>query len=784
MVVEAEKVVNSKKRGNGKLKELEAEVKRLKLELERRDKYIRELIRQIPAPAFFLVLDEEGRIKYVNEYVAKIYGGDVEDLIGRKPSEIAKNKAAEGSTLVELAFEKKLKIEGKEGFLEVENGVSMPILTSCAPIFIDDEFSGMVDFFIDISKMKEKERLVEELFEKIPVATLYIDKDHKVVYWNRTAEDLTGVKSVDVIGTNRHWYAFYDEERPILADLVLDNPEDAEKYYSIIKRSDITKGAYVVETWVNLRNGRKIYARATAAPVYDADGNIIGAIETIEDLTKSKMAEEETQKILDFIQNLFVNIPHPTYIVYADTDYKFRYANKEVAKLTGVDSVNEVIGKEPSELFVTDGRKTMLEKTIDSGKPILDKEVIVKTISGVEMPALMSCVPIHNKDGKMVGAIDVFIDITPIKEKEKQIRETLEYTKRSLNKIGNAILELQSGKLNVRIEKEKDDDFGKIFDAFNDFVEILQEIVNNIVGDMNVTVENIKEAVEAVNQMNAGMQQISSASQQIATGSENLSRIANNSAVELKSAEEIFKELASSAKDSSNYANNAVKTAEITKEMGSNALKRLEAIIQEISKSAEIVDSLNQAVRKIGKVTEKIKSIADQTNLLALNAAIEAARAGEHGRGFAVVADEVRKLAEESRKSTEEINEIVASVQEETKKVIENIKKSKEESEEGSKGIEEALNKAEEIAEHVMAINSMLENVLKGAQEGVEKIESIARNFEEVASTAEENAASSEETSAAIEEQTAAIQQVSASMDKINSIANETLGTVKSIFKL
>ncbi len=213
-------------------------------------------------------------------------------------------------------------------------------------------------------------------------------------------------------------------------------------------------------------------------------------------------------------------------------------------------------------------------------------------------------------------------------------------------------------------------------------------------------------------------------------------------------------------------------------------LKEWNSFVAEIFKLGNIVHSLDDAVNNIGAVTGKIKSIADQTNLLALNAAIEAARAGEYGRGFAVVADEVRKLAADSRKSTDEINGIVTNVQKETKKVTEAINAADVQAKTGSKNIKQALNKSHEIAAAVATINSMLVELDKLSDEGLNKIDNIEKSISEAASTAEENAASSEETSAAIEEQTAAMQQVSTSVQSVSELAQKTVDTLLENFKV
>ena len=137
----------------------------------------------------------------------------------------------------------------------------------------------------------------------------------------------------------------------------------------------------------------------------------------------------------------------------------------------------------------------------------------------------------------------------------------------------------------------------------------------------------------------------------------------------------------------------------------------MESINNNVDTLALVVEGLGKRSFEIGAITEVITAIADQTNLLSLNAAIEAARAGEHGRGFAVVSDEVRKLAEQSAQSAQQISQLITLIQEETKKAVKSMEKVSTEVEQGTSAVNEAGKSFNQIQATVNDVTLQVEEV-------------------------------------------------------------------------
>jgi len=347
--------------------------------------------------------------------------------------------------------------------------------------------------------------------------------------------------------------------------------------------------------------------------------------------------------------------------------------------------------------------------------------------------------------------------------------------------IGN-MAKVADGDLRDDVNVEAKGDIKTAAEATQKMIDGLRVKVGQITRNANIAATSAEEMSSSSEEVNASTEQVSSAIQQVAKGGQDLSKLSQDTKNGIESVRTATKKVAENSMKTAENATNAEKKSEIGLAAGNKAGAAMTTISETADQTADNISSLDAKSKEIGKIIEVINNISEQTNLLALNAAIEAARAGEAGRGFAVVADEVRKLAEESQKATTQIADLINSVQTETKNSVMRMSDTKKAVDNGSAVITEAIKSLEEIGQIVKEISSEAQELSALAEESQAGVEQVAKSAQKVNEIAEESASSSEEVSASMQETTSSMTQVSAAAQELAKGAEE-LKEIVATFK-
>ncbi|WP_409346305.1 methyl-accepting chemotaxis protein [Paenibacillus sp. MBLB4367] len=217
-------------------------------------------------------------------------------------------------------------------------------------------------------------------------------------------------------------------------------------------------------------------------------------------------------------------------------------------------------------------------------------------------------------------------------------------------------------------------------------------------------------------------------------------------------------------------------------EHGNEAIERssaqMNAVRQTVAELATVIHLLNERSQQIGTIVQTITEISSQTNLLALNASIEAARAGEHGKGFAVVASEVKKLAERSNASANEVNELIAAVQDDIRVAVDAMNKGEREADTGVETIRETGVAFRRILLAARSVTSQVEEASAAAEQMSASSEQVAASLQEMERSASRSADMSQTISASTEEQLASMEEIAASADSLNRMSTELQKTI------
>ncbi len=274
------------------------------------------------------------------------------------------------------------------------------------------------------------------------------------------------------------------------------------------------------------------------------------------------------------------------------------------------------------------------------------------------------------------------------------------------------------GDLTQRLDENSKDEFGELAKGFNQFVSKLQNIVSDIDSSVSALNSSAGDLANVTEHSNRTTQEQQSQTEQISTAISEMAASVN--------------EVARHAVEAAQSATTADSEADTGRLVVDNTIDNITQLANEVDKATEVVQSLANESDKIGTVLDVIRDIAEQTNLLALNAAIEAARAGEQGRGFAVVADEVRSLASRTQESTEEIQNMIHRLQSGTSTAVTVMEAGRELSHVSADKAREAGGALEKITQAISLINNMNTQIASAAEEQSVVAEEISQNVRHV----------------------------------------------------
>ncbi|MEG3839259.1 PAS domain S-box protein, partial [Microcoleus sp. herbarium14] len=610
-------------------------------------------------------------------------------------------------------------------------------------------------------QFRQQSNLLQLLIDSISEGVIAADTKGNFLLFNPAAENIFGAGSTDTLPNE--WSAKYGL---FLPDAVTPYPA------ADIPLTRTIRGESVDGVELFTRHARKpegLWVKVNGRPLKDETGALKGGVVVCRNVTEERVSQQRMQQLAESQERLLQELKTrqnalDEAAIVSETDLKgtITYVNERFTQISGY-SMGELLNRDHRLVNSGYHSKSFFQEmwlTITRGL-VWKGEIKNRRKDGSFYWVDSTIAPIFDTSGQIVKYIAIRFDITERKEAEEGLENLAAERKAEADSMTQQVLKLlgeikgaAQGDLTVRAEVTNDV-LGAVADSFNFLIGSLRKVVTGI----QTLAEQVTSATgESINNTSQLTQQAEVQATKISAIMREIERIVNS----IRDVRDVSVRAETVAQESSHTA-----------EAGGLAVDRAVEGINElrltIASTSKMMKRLGESSQQIGKIVTSISQLASQTNLLALNATIEAARAGEQGLGFAVVAEEVRKLAERSAGATEEISEIVGTIQEEISRVMKAMESGTLEVVEGTKLASEAKTHLNAIIEVSREMNALVQNITRASAKQTVSAEEISNSMQQVNEIANTTAQKGSDVKASLDDLSGSVSKLQKSVANFRS---------------
>lgn len=355
---------------------------------------------------------------------------------------------------------------------------------------------------------------------------------------------------------------------------------------------------------------------------------------------------------------------------------------------------------------------------------------------------------------------------------------------RPIEKLSQATKEVAAGNLAVKeVTIDSKDELAELAHSFNTMIHQLQTLVGNVSQSSTFVAASAQQLLASTEQSSKATQHITSSIQEVASGSRLQEEHITNNHQTLEEISTGVERVAHATSEVSSLSDEALKMTERGQMSIDHVVEQMQQINHSTTDSASRIRLLNERSSEIANIVNVITEISDQTNLLALNAAIEAARAGEHGKGFAVVADEVRKLAEQSKQSADDIAALIQEIQQETQRAVTSMDHGTKDVAAGIEAVSFVGDGFTRINEAIQHITNEITDITQSAEEMAHSSSQIVDAMEKISYLSKDASDYSENVALTSEKQLSTMEEINSASEDLAKRAEKLLADIQ-YFKL